>query len=96
MTETIDELSFVALDDRGLPHSRAQIVNVSWGWQVELYQVPPDRRPPVHQVGVITFETLDGYRYAGTVVADLVSEKKGFVLLSGIGQPRLIASTRAA
>jgi hypothetical protein len=47
-------------------------------------------------VGVIAFKTLDGYRWAGTVIADLVTAEKGFVLLSGIGHLRLVASTKAA
>ena len=45
---------------------------------------------------MITFETLDGYRYAGAVIADLVTESRGFVLLSGIGRLRLIATADAA
>ena len=96
MTETIDELSFVSLDGRSLQHSRAEMIHAPWGWQVELYDVPPDSRPLVRQVGVIAFKTLDGYRWAGTVIADLVTAEKGFVLLSGIGHLRLVASTKAA
>jgi hypothetical protein len=96
MTESIDKLSFVSLDDRSLPHSRAQIVQASWGWQIELYHVPPDSRPLVRQVGVIAFKTLDGYLCAGTVIADLVTAEKGFVLLSGIGHLRLVAPAEAA
>ena len=96
MTETIDELSFVSMDGRSLPHSRAEIIHAPWGWQVELFHVPPDSRPLVRQVGVISLETLDGHRYAGAVIADLVTEGRGFVLLSGIGQLRLIAPADAA
>jgi len=96
MTETIDKLSFVSMDGRSLPHSRAEIIHAPWGWQVELFHVPPDSRPLVRQVGVIAFKTLDGYRWAGTVIADLVTEGRGFVLLSGIGQLRLVAPADAA
>jgi hypothetical protein len=96
MTETIDELRFISMDGRSLPHSRAEIIHAPWGWQVELYHVPPDSRPLVRQVGVIGLETLDGQRYAGSVIADLVTEGRGFVLLSGIGQLRLIATAEAA
>jgi hypothetical protein len=96
MSETIDKLSFVSMDGRSLPHSRAEIIHAPWGWQVELYRVPPDSRPLVRQVGVISLETLDGQRYAGAVIADLVTEGRGFVLLSGIGQLRLIAPADAA
>jgi len=96
MSETIDKLSFVSMDGRSLPHSRAEIIHAPWGWQVELFHVPPDSRPLVRQVGVIAFKTLDGYRWAGTVIADLVTEGRGFVLLSGIGQLRLIAPADAA
>jgi hypothetical protein len=96
MSETIDELSFVSLDGRSLPHSRAEIIHAPWGWQVELYRVPPDSRPLVRQVGVITVETPDAYRYAGAVIVDLVTEGRGFVLLSGIGALRLIAAADAA
>jgi hypothetical protein len=96
MTETIDELTFVSMDGRSLPHSRAEIIHAPWGWQVELYHVPPDSRPLVRQVGVITLETLDGYRYAGTVIADLATEERGFVLLSGIGRLKLEAPAQAA
>ena len=96
MSETIDKLSFVSMDGRSLPHSRAEIIHAPWGWQVELFHVPPDSRPLVRQVGVIAFKTLDGYRWAGTVIADLVTEGRGFVLLSGIGQLRLVAPADAA
>ena len=96
MSETIDKLSFVSMDGRSLPHSRAEIIHAPWGWQVELFHVPPDSRPLVRQVGVISVETLDGQRYAGAVIADLVTEGRGFVLLSGIGQLRLIAPADAA
>ena len=96
MSETIDKLSFVSMDGRSLPHSRAEIIHAPWGWQVELFHVPPDSRPLVRQVGVISLETLDGQRYAGAVIADLVTEGRGFVLLSGIGQLRLIAPADAA
>jgi hypothetical protein len=96
MTETTDKLFFVSLDDRSLPCSRAEIVHAPWGWQVELYHVPPDARPLARQVGVIGFATQDGYRYAGTVIVDLVTEARGFVLLSGIGHLRQSASDQAA
>jgi hypothetical protein len=97
VTETaVDKLPFVSLDDRRLPCSRAQIVHVPWGWQVELYHVPVERRPLVRQVGVIGFATLDGGRYMGTVIVDLITEEKGFVLLSGIGHLRLAVASEAA
>jgi hypothetical protein len=96
MTDTIEELGFVSLDGRGLRYSRAEIIHAPWGWQLELYHVPPSCRPLVRQAGVITAETLDGQRYAGMVIADLVTENRGFVLLSGIGDLRLIAAARAA
>jgi hypothetical protein len=96
MTETIEQLSFVSLDGRSLPHSRAEIVHEPWGWQVELYHVPADRRPLVRQVGLIALTTLDDYRYAGTVIVDVVTEERGFMLLSGIGQLRLLAAANAA
>jgi hypothetical protein len=95
MTETIDKLSFVSLDDRRLPCSRAEIVHVPWGWEVELYHVPPVCRPLVHRVGVASFATMDGCRYAGTVIVNLTTER-GFVLLSGIGHLRQIATDQAA
>jgi hypothetical protein len=95
MSETADKLLFVSLDDRRLPYSRAEIIMVPWGWEVEVHHVPPARRPLVHKVGVIRFATQDGYRYAGTVVVDLITER-GFVLLSGIGHLRQIASDQAA
>ena len=96
MTETADKLLFVSLDKRRLPCSRAKIVHVPWGWEIEAYHVPPESRPLVHQVGVVGFATLDGYRYAGTAVVDLVTEKRGFVLLSGIGHLRLVTPAEAA
>jgi hypothetical protein len=96
MTETIDQLSFVSMDGRSLPHSRAEIVHEPWGWQLELYHVPSDRRPLVRQVSVITFETLDGHRYAGTVITDLVTEEQGFVVLSGIGHLRIVPAADVA
>jgi hypothetical protein len=96
MTETIDELSFVSMDGRSLPHSHAEIIHAPWGWQVELFHVPPESRPLVRQMGAISLKTLDGQRYAGAVIADLVTEGRGFVLLSGIGQLRLIPTADAA
>jgi hypothetical protein len=38
---------------------------------------------------------MDGCRYAGTVIVDLITER-GFVLLSGIGHLRQIATDQAA
>jgi hypothetical protein len=95
MSETIDKLTFVSLDGRDVRYSRADIIHAPWGWQVELYQVPPDSRPLRRQVGVITVETPDGYRYFGAVIVDLVTEGKGFVLLSGIGHLRMAAAEAA-
>ena len=41
MTETTSKLTFVSMDGRGLPHSRAEIVHAPWGWQVERVHVHP-------------------------------------------------------
>jgi hypothetical protein len=95
MTEG-DELGFVSIDGRTLPHSHAELIQAPWGWQVELHDVPASSCPLVHQVGEITLETLDGDRCAGTVIADFVTEDGAFVLLSGIGHLRLIAPGDAA
>jgi hypothetical protein len=94
--ETSVELSFVKMEGCNLPHSFGELIRAPWGWQVELFQVPPSRCPLARQVGAITLQTLHGDSYAGTVIADLVAEEGGFVLLSGIGHLRQIASTDAA
>jgi hypothetical protein len=96
MPEINVELSSVRLEGRTLPHSYGELIRAPWGWQVELHHVPLGRCPPARQVGAITLETLPGKRYAGTVIADLVSEERGYVLLSGIGHLRLIASADVA
>lgn len=93
MTET-DELSLVVMEGRRLPHSHAELVQTPRGWHVELDDVPPDRCPLVKRECEITLEAWDGDRYAGTVVADCVTEK-GYVLLTGIGALRLIAAAGA-
>ena len=90
MTET-DELSFVSMDGRTLPHSHAELVQTPRGWHVELDDVPPDSCPLVKQKCAIALEAWDGDRYAGTVVADFVSAER-YVLLTGIGALRLIAT----
>jgi hypothetical protein len=95
MSETSDQLAFVSIDGRPLPHSHAELIGAPWGWQVELHDVPLCC-PLVRQVGEIALATQNGDRCAGTVIADLVSEDGGFVLLSGIGHLRLIASADAA
>jgi hypothetical protein len=95
MTET-DELSFVSIEGRTLPHSHAELVQTPRGWHVELDDVPPDSCPLVKQECEIALEAWDGDRYAGTVVADFVTEDGGYVLLTGIGALRLIASAGAA
>jgi hypothetical protein len=96
MSETSDQLAFVSIDGRPLPHSHAELIGAPWGWQIELHDVPPGSCPLVRQVAEITLATQNGGRCAGTVIADLVSEDDGFVLLSGIGHLRLIASADAA
>jgi hypothetical protein len=95
MTET-DELSFVSIEGRTLPHSHAELVQTPRGWHVELDDVPPDSCPLVKQECEIALETWAGDRHAGTVVADFVTENGAYVLLSGIGHLRLIASADAA
>jgi hypothetical protein len=95
MCETSDQLAFVSIDGRRLPHSHAELICAQWGWQVELHGVPPGSCPLVRQVGEITLATENEDRCAGTVIADLVSDD-GFVLLSGIGHLRLIAFADAA
>jgi hypothetical protein len=96
MSETSDQLAFVSIDGRRLPHSHAELIYAPWGWQVELHDVPPGSCPLVRQVGEITLATQKEDRCAGTVIADLVSDDGDFVLLSGIGHLRLIASADAA
>jgi hypothetical protein len=96
MTETSEELIFVAMEEHPLPHAHAELVSTPWGWQVELHDVPCGSCPPVRQIGAITVETVHGYRCAGTVIADLVTEDGGFVLLSGIGRLQLYAPAYAA
>jgi hypothetical protein len=95
MTET-DELSFVSMDGRTLPHSHAELVQITRGWHVELDDVPPDSCPLVKQECEIALEAWDGDRYAGTVVADFVTAGGAYVLLTGIGPLRLIATADAA
>lgn len=94
MAETSVELSVVSLCGHSLPHEHAELVDLSWGWQLDLHAVPPDRRPLLRQVCEIALETLDGDRYAGTVIADVIAEDNGFLLLSGIGELPPIASDR--
>ena len=47
-------------------------------------------------MGEITLVTQDDRCWAGTVIADLVSEEGGLVLLGGIGHLRPVASMDAA
>jgi len=91
MTESSDALSLVSMDGRTLPHSHAELVQTPRGWHVELDDVPPDSCPLLKRECEIALEAWDGDRYAGTVVADFVA-KGGYVLLTGIGALRLIAT----
>jgi hypothetical protein len=84
------------MDGRRLPHSRAELIHAPWGWQVELYDVPPDRCPLLRQIGGLRLKTVDDQWNAGTAIADLVSDDGSFVLLGGIGRLRLMASADAA
>lgn len=94
MTESSDELSLVSMDGRTLPHSHAELVQTPRGWHVELDDVPPDSRPLVKRECEIALDAFNGDRYAGTVVADFVSAG-GYVLFTGIGALRLIATADA-
>jgi hypothetical protein len=96
MTETSEELIFVAMEERRLPHAYAELVSTPWGWQVELHNVPRSSCPFVRQIGVITLETVHGYRCVGTAIADLVTDDGGFAFLSGIGRLQLNAPADAA
>jgi hypothetical protein len=95
MSTSTDELRRVSLDDRPLPHSHAALVHVGHGWYVALDGVPRDSRPLVRQIGRLTLETLNGDRYAGAAVADLVREDSAHVVLDGIGPLQLVASGEA-
>ena len=94
MTESSDALSLVSMDGRTLPHSHAELVQTPRGWHVELDDAPPDSCPLLERECEIALEAWDGDRYAGTVVADFVSAG-GYVLLTGIGALRVIATADA-
>lgn len=88
MDEMTDQLAFVSLDGRPLPHSRAELVQAPWGWQVELHDVPSGSCPLLRQVGRITLETADGQRCHGRAITDLVAGEGTFLLLGGLGTLR--------
>ena len=96
MDEISDELTFVSIDGRQTAFVRAELIHASWGWQVELRDVPVCCCPTPRQIAGVALETLCGSRCEGRAIADLVAPEGAFVLLSGIGHLRRIAPADAA
>jgi hypothetical protein len=86
MTKSSEELVFVAVEGRSLPHSHAVLIETSRGWHVELEDVPSDSCPLVRAECAITFDTWDGEHFVGTVAASYATDNAGYVLLTGVGE----------
>lgn len=86
MTESSEELAYVAMEGSPLPHSHAVLITTSRGWHVELEDIPSGSCPLTRPQCEIAFDSWEGDHYSGTVTASY--GKEGYLLLTGAGKLR--------